>query len=61
MIVAIDRPPFKAKVMITVPKPKTVFKTTSTEQPQQFKALILKYLGPVEAICLVSILQYELA
>ena len=49
--------------MVTVPKPfvKTVFKSISTDQIQQFKALQLKYLGPLKAIILVTTQQYELA
>ena len=41
--------------------PKTVFKSISMEHLQQFKAFKLKYLGPLEAIILVTALQYELA
>ena len=41
--------------------PQTVFKSISTEHAQKFKDFKLKYLGPLEAIILVTILQYELA
>ena len=50
-------------MMVMVPKPfaKNRLQEHSTEQTWQFKALKLKYLGPLKAIILVTTLQYKLA